>query len=486
MGRSEKRLKKALRPQIGAIRSLSFSRSSQEISLFTAVLTTVLLSLVVAALAYILIRVLAPVDVSKKLDPQYAIQYALWIAGGVGGVVALVVAYRRQKVIEGSLFVERFGAAAAQLGSDDSAVRLAGAYAMAGVADEGTPTQRQQCVNVLCAYLRLPYAPEDDASGLTQRVLKKAPNAGRPEEETTLRYRLHDKEVRQTIIRILASHLRPEAAVSWSACDLDFSGALLQDPRFSNCDFSGKRISFDGTTFLGEVTSFDHANLSGEATSFVGATFSADTTSFVEATFSGREVRFDNATFSGKMTVFGGASFSGVWAMFGAATFSADRTVFYRAAFSGGIAAFQGATFSGKLTAFDDATFSAGMTRFAEATFSADLTSFVRTTFSGREATFGGTTFSAGSTTFKEAKLCSEEGGTLVFRGTKFVSAVSFRDANFGPGIVDFTAPRHWDPAPSFDWDEDDDAVKPSYVLPEAWPPVVDLEGTDGHAATAL
>jgi hypothetical protein len=55
--------------------------------------------------------------------------------------------------------VERFGAAAAQLGGQDVAVRIARVYAMAGVADESTGLRRQQCIDVLCGYLRLPYSP---------------------------------------------------------------------------------------------------------------------------------------------------------------------------------------------------------------------------------------------------------------------------------------------------------------------------------------
>ena len=60
---------------------------------------------------------------------------------------------------------ERFATAADQLGSDKPpAVRLAGVYAMAGLADDW-PENRQTCVDVLCAYLRLPYKsnPGDDA-----------------------------------------------------------------------------------------------------------------------------------------------------------------------------------------------------------------------------------------------------------------------------------------------------------------------------------
>jgi hypothetical protein len=50
---------------------------------------------------------------------------------------------------------ERFATAAEQLGSDKPAVRPAGVYAMAGLADDWEEN-RQTCVDVLCAYLRMP------------------------------------------------------------------------------------------------------------------------------------------------------------------------------------------------------------------------------------------------------------------------------------------------------------------------------------------
>jgi hypothetical protein len=84
---------------------------------------------------------------------------------GAGALVALVVAYRRQRVSEASsahdrtrVFNERFTAIAAQLGEDKPAVRLAGVHAMAGLADDWAEN-RQTCIDVLCAYLRLPYDP---------------------------------------------------------------------------------------------------------------------------------------------------------------------------------------------------------------------------------------------------------------------------------------------------------------------------------------
>ena len=73
---------------------------------------------------------------------------------GAGALVALVMAYRRQRVAEAAtvldkerwqataahdrtrLLNERFTAIAAQLGNDQAAVRLAGVHAMAGLADD--------------------------------------------------------------------------------------------------------------------------------------------------------------------------------------------------------------------------------------------------------------------------------------------------------------------------------------------------------------
>src|ERR1700739_2650634 len=60
---------------------------------------------------------------------------------------------------------ERFTTAAEQLGNyNKPAVRLAGVYAMAGLADDWEEN-RQTCVDVLCAYLRIPYKPDPGEQG---------------------------------------------------------------------------------------------------------------------------------------------------------------------------------------------------------------------------------------------------------------------------------------------------------------------------------
>ncbi|MFF3574968.1 pentapeptide repeat-containing protein [Nocardia jiangxiensis] len=96
-------------------------------------------------------------------------------------------------------------------------------------------------------------------------------------------YHQNDREVRATIVRVIAAHLRPETEYSWSPNDFDFRTTYLEDADFQRATFSGA-TRFNGTTFSG-------------------------TAWFDDATFSNTTV-FGDATFSGT-TVFGGATFSG-------------------------------------------------------------------------------------------------------------------------------------------------------------------------------
>jgi hypothetical protein len=143
---------------------------------------------------------LAPSKTITVKDSVGVAQLVFASVAGAGALVALTVAYRRQKIAEADSahdrsrgFNERFTAIAAQLGDDKPAVLLAGVHAMAGLADDWTEN-RQTCVDVLCAYLRLPYDPD-------------------PGEDATPA----DREVRHTIIRLIRDHLLPDAdaAVSW-------------------------------------------------------------------------------------------------------------------------------------------------------------------------------------------------------------------------------------------------------------------------------
>ncbi|MBH0780391.1 pentapeptide repeat-containing protein [Nocardia bovistercoris] len=347
----------ALRARLSRESRAAIGRRAGRIRLLPAVLLALTAGLGVAAAAYGFLRWITPVDASKAAAEIDVTRVALTVVAGVGGVVALVIAYRRQRDLEQSRFVERFGAAAAQLGATDVAVRIAGVYAMAGVADESEGLRRQQCIDVLCGYLRLPYDAEHGASGRTKLVVK-APRVERGrvrgETEEHVEYRQNDREVRATIVRVIADHLRPKAEYSWSTSNFDFRTAHLEDVDLSDTTFSGDAL-FDGATFSGDAL-------------FEGATFSGDAL-FEGATFSGG-AGFGRATFSG-YAWFVGATFSGD-ARFVGATFSGGAG-FGRATFSGG-AGFGGATFSGGAV-FDEATFSGGV-GFLRVDFGAETVSF--------------------------------------------------------------------------------------------------------------
>ncbi|MFI7194917.1 hypothetical protein ACIBQ0_34755 [Nocardia nova] len=119
----------ALRAALTKESRAAFSRRAGRIRLFPAVTAALLAGLAVAFAAYGFLRWLTPVDETKQAAEIDITRVALTVVAGVGGVVALVIAYRRQRDLEQSRFVERFGAAAAQLGATDVAVRIAGVYA---------------------------------------------------------------------------------------------------------------------------------------------------------------------------------------------------------------------------------------------------------------------------------------------------------------------------------------------------------------------
>lgn len=181
---------------------------------------------------------------SARLD---ALKTAANIVVGLGGAAALLLAARRQRAAELDLVqkdhdaterrvTEIYGKAADQLGSEKAPVRLAGLYALERLA-AGYTEHRQTIVNVLCAYLRMPY--------------KHGPKSA---EE------LH---VRKAAQRILLLHLRRGSAerpneAFWPDIDLDFSGATLVGLTLTHCSIRSivcyeakflELASFRGTEF---------------------------------------------------------------------------------------------------------------------------------------------------------------------------------------------------------------------------------------------
>jgi uncharacterized protein YjbI with pentapeptide repeats len=237
---------------------------------------------------------------------------------------------------------------------------------LAGLADDApNDGLRQTCIDVLCAYLQLPFTPDPGDS---------------PSHQEEHHHYLALRKVRHTILRLIGDHYRRPKGDhgSWQGCDLDLSGVVIDGT-----------LSFDGASFSGGTVSFD------------GASFSGGTVSFHRASFSGGTVSFDAASFSGSTVSFDGASFSGGTVSFDAARFSSERVSFY----SNGRVSFNHARFSGATVSFDNATF-----------FGAD-TSLDRSRFSSAEVYFIGAWFSGGQVTFNRATGAAPTGLLTAVRG---------------------------------------------------------------------
>jgi hypothetical protein len=136
-------------------------------------------------------------------------------------------------------------------------VRLAGVYAMARLADDW-PDQRQTCIDVLCAYLRMPYLPDPgpDAPPADQQACRSL------------------REVRHTVIRVITAHLQPHSpsarpAPDWRELNFDFTGTVFDGGNFNGVQFTGAVI-FDGARFTGGEASFYGAEFDGGEVDFSG------------------------------------------------------------------------------------------------------------------------------------------------------------------------------------------------------------------------
>ncbi|RZS34478.1 pentapeptide repeat protein [Herbihabitans rhizosphaerae] len=291
------------------------------LSVRAMVLTGVLLAAIAVLSVVVLLWQLGsgtPGD-ATRLD---VIRTAASIVLGTGGAAALVLAARRQRSTELDL-VQRERVAEAnerdaeerrvtdlythavdQLGSDKAPVRHGGLHALERLA-QNYPAHRQTIVNVLCAYLRMPF--DDDEQ---------------------------EMQVRQTAQGILTRHLRYQyhdvdqdepLASFWPDIDLRLSKARLVDwkltggrvrsANFEKCVFSGD-TRFDKTTFtktavfrfvrFEDPVSFDRARFRVVAP-FHHAEF-VDHVGFAGVTFGGA-AGFDRVTFAGAVD-FDGAEFA--------------------------------------------------------------------------------------------------------------------------------------------------------------------------------
>ncbi|HSV64347.1 MAG TPA: pentapeptide repeat-containing protein [Mycobacteriales bacterium] len=304
-----------------------------------------------------------------------SIRTGLAAAAGTGAALALLLAVRRQRSTEIALdlqvddlvqkeqiasvsahdaterrITDLYAKAVEQLGSDKALARLGGLHALERLAHDNV-THRQTIVDVLCAYLRMPYTPN------TRRISRSVPDLlstevspdasdspaqnsdgrdfGRCEQE---------HQVRQTAQRILARHLQPFRDTKgqpsnpkfWPAIDVDLTGACLVDFAMNQCEVH--TITCNNTTFAGETLfrAFVRDLAFVQAATFVGGpaedTFTAD---FRGAHF-GSGAWFSYTTFAGDP-----------W-------FNADE--FFPGAHFGQYASFKGTTFH-RGARFDGALF---------------------------------------------------------------------------------------------------------------------------------
>jgi Pentapeptide repeats (9 copies) len=299
-----------------------------------------------ASTAWLLAQTGAP-DAALRID---AIKTGLSVGAGTGGAIALVLAIRRQWLGERAQshaeedarerrITELYGKAADQLGNEKAPVRLAGLYALERLA-QNNPDHRQTIVDVICAYLRMPYTPPE---ALGTESLDRAA----AQEEL---------QVRLAAQSILAGHLRPRHEVwldpdlpspeFWNGMEVDLSTAVLIDFDFSRCrallpNFASARfygsttfsycrtrsLTLSGAIFNGPAF-FHDAVIDGGA--FFDDVAFHDHVNFSETEFVGDQARFPAAEFHGR-AAFQGTVFRG-WTRFDGAVFHEE-------------ASFQGATF---------------------------------------------------------------------------------------------------------------------------------------------
>lgn len=235
-----------------------------------------------------------------------AIKIGLNMAAATGGAFALLLAFRRQRSTELTLvhtdrdaterrITELYTKAADQLGSDQAPVRLAGLYALERLA-HSTAEHRQTIVDVICAYLRMPYTPPPPQQSYrsprpARRRRVRMLTDGSPHNTTPTsrgsrqEQAQQEQQVRLTAQNILLRNLRvaaqrrrwrhrtpPSAIPSWPSIRLDLTGALLLEFSLAECQFD--YAAFTRAQFTGEAH-FEDAQFTGRAY-FGGARFTGE------------------------------------------------------------------------------------------------------------------------------------------------------------------------------------------------------------------
>ncbi|MBE8518139.1 pentapeptide repeat-containing protein [Amycolatopsis sp. H6(2020)] len=274
------------------------------------------------------------------------VRTALTVVAGAGGIVALVVAYRRQTIAEEAhrrqykldaqseydaqekRVTELYMQAVTQLANSRAPVRIGGMYALERLAQDN-PAHRQTVVNLLCAYLRTPINLSKETIGAFSAFGRHLDEDDNFEVSDEVTEELH---VRFAAQRILLSHFRrdddwiksgrkevspaqPSNKNYWPSVVVDLSDTRLihfnaRGSHFEEALF--ERVHFLGDTYfdysyIGNSTRFDNSSIDG--IHFRGATF-AGSVRFYHVKFD-QWADFDDVTFQDAVT-FNAATFRGV------------------------------------------------------------------------------------------------------------------------------------------------------------------------------
>lgn len=322
------------------------------------------------------------------------------VAVGAGGALAYTM--RTFHMNQAAHLTGRFESAARQIGDENGAVRLAGLYAMAQLADVWLESQ-QACIEVLCAHARQP----------AQTACK------------------HDSTIdsRATVLNIVAEHLRPRSPnsskrPSWDGCEFNLSGAAIKSANLSHVMLRGGWLRLDGAHFSGR-TNFDGAKFMGAEVTFEDAFFeSKSRVSFDDTQFLKGRVSFNRSTFSAGVVSFCHAVFEPqCHVTFAEAEIGNSGSLRVLATINGGLN-FNDARFltgHGEVV-FDDSKF-LGPTCFDGAIFGTDIS------FKNVEI---GSTLSFRNASFRE--------NNLIFEGATSRDGIfDLEDTTVGTGNIDVT-----------------------------------------------
>lgn len=260
-------------------------------------------------------------DPARQID---AIRTGLTTAAGTGGLFALGLAFHRQRSTEriaettrlaskrdheervrvaeitesdslARRIIDQYAKSADQLGSDKAPVRLAGLYALDKIGEENA-SERQAVMNLICAYLRMPFDPYGYVNDDERRIIS---------EELEVR-----RTAQRRITERTAYYVNPEDGSPpgefWPDVAIDLSGASLVDMSFARLRVSS--LMLRNASLSGKYTSFFKFKTERGA-NFMGSTFNGPV-DFSYARFM-HVVNFVDVKFMAN-TIFRGTQFRGM------------------------------------------------------------------------------------------------------------------------------------------------------------------------------